>query len=103
MNYMRLSSIAVVGTLVVVLAGRIVAQDLAPRAYVITPVNSNAATLAWSFYDGGVNFNGAVPVKNGTGAFSVPVLSLYHSFSFFGRSGNVVGSLPYGVGTFGAN
>jgi hypothetical protein len=27
-------------------------------------------------------------------------LSLYHSFSFFGRSANIVGWLPYGVGTF---
>jgi len=57
-------------------------------------------TLTYSYYDGGVNFNGAIPVKNGTGTFSVPVFSLYHSFNFFGRSANVVASLPYGVGTF---
>src|SRR3974390_3355297 len=76
------------------------AQDLAPRAYVITPVRSNAVTLTYSFYDGGVNFNGAVPITNATGTFSVPVFSVYHSFNFFGRSANVVASLPYGVGTF---
>ena len=82
------------------LAGPLAAQDLAPRAYVITPVNSNALTLAWSFYDGGVNFNGAVPISGATGTYSVPIASLYHSFSFFGRSANVTASLPYGVGTF---
>jgi len=33
-------------------------QDLAPRAYIITPCHTNVLTLTWSFYDGGVNFNG---------------------------------------------
>lgn len=28
------------------------AQDLAPRAYLITPLHGNAVTLTWSFYDG---------------------------------------------------
>jgi hypothetical protein len=76
------------------------AQDLAPRAYVINPVYSNAATLTWSFYDGGLNFNGTVPISGATGTYSVPVLSLYHSFGFFGRSANITASLPYAVGTF---
>ena len=76
------------------------AQDLTPRAYVITPLHSNAVTLAWSFYDGSINFNGALPVSDAKGTYSVPVLSYYHSFGFFGRSANVVASLPYGVGNF---
>ena len=76
------------------------AQDLAPRAYVITPVHSNAVTLTWSFYDGSINFNGALPVSDATGTYSVPILSYYHSFDFFGRSANIVASLPYGVGNF---
>jgi hypothetical protein len=76
------------------------AQDLAPRAYVITPLHSNAVTLAWSFYDGSIHYNGALPVSDATGTYSVPILSYYHSFDFFGRSANVVTSLPYGVGNF---
>src|SRR5580692_2552893 len=76
------------------------AQDLAPRAYVITPLHSNAITLTWAFYDGGVNFNGTVPITGATGTYSVPVFSYYHSFSFFGRSANITASLPYAVGTF---
>jgi hypothetical protein len=76
------------------------AQTLAPRAYVITPVNGNAITLSWSYYDGGLNFNGAIPVTGATGTYSVPILSYYHSFSLLGRSANVTGFLPYGVGTF---
>ena len=76
------------------------AQDLTPRAYVITPVHSNAVTVAWSFYDGNINFNGALPVSDATGTYSIPILSYYHSFGFFGRSANVVASLPYAVGNF---
>src|SRR5579863_4664491 len=59
------------------------AQDLAPRAYIITPLHSNAITLTWGFYDGGLNFNGTVPITGATGTYSVPVVSYYHSFGFF--------------------
>jgi hypothetical protein len=76
------------------------AQDLAPRAYVITPLHSNAVTLTWSFYDGSINYNGALPISDATGRYNVPIFSYYHSFNFFGRSANVVASLPYGVGHF---
>ncbi len=76
------------------------AQDLAPRAYVITPLHSNAITLTWAFYDGSINYNGALPVSGATGTYSVPIFSYYHSLSFFGRSANIVASLPYGVGNF---
>jgi hypothetical protein len=76
------------------------AQDLAPRAYVITAVHSNAITVIWSFYDGGLNFNGTIPVTNATGTYYVSVFSCYHSLNFFGRSANITASLPYAVGTF---
>lgn len=76
------------------------AQDLSPRAYVITPLHSNAVTLTYSFYDGSLYFNGALPVTGATGTYSVPIFTYYHSFDFFGRSANVNGSLPYAVGTF---
>src|SRR5246500_4592345 len=75
------------------------AQDLAPRAYLITPLHSNAINLTYSFYHGGLDFNG-VPVTGASGTFSVPSFSLYHSFSFLGRSANIAVWLPYGVGTF---
>src|SRR5246127_2065476 len=76
------------------------AQDLAPRAYLITPLHSNAINLTYSFYHGGLDFNGVVPITGATGTYSVPIFSLYHSFSFLGRSANIAGWLPYGVGTF---
>src|SRR5271170_4936999 len=76
------------------------AQDLAPRAYVITAVHTNAITITWAFYDGGVNFNGTVPIMNATGTYYVSILSYYHSLNFFGRSANLTASVPYGVGNF---
>jgi hypothetical protein len=76
------------------------AQDLSPRAYVITPVHSNAVILTWSFYDGSIQFNGTAPITGATGTYNVSIFSYYHSFSFFGRSASVTGSLPYAVGNF---
>ncbi len=86
--------------LVVAIPRLLFAQDLAPRAYVITPLDSNAIILTWSYFDGGLNFNGAIPITGATGTFSIPILSYYRSFSLFGRSANITASLPYAVGTF---
>jgi len=79
------------------------AQDLSPRAYLITPVHANAVNLTYSFYDGGLDFGGTIPVTGATGAYSIPIVGYYHSFSFFGRSANINAALPYGVGTFQGN
>jgi len=78
----------------------LLAQDLAPRAYVISPLHSNAVTLTWGFYNGGLNLTGSVINTNGT--YNVPTFSYYHSLSIFGRSANITASLPYGVGNFEA-
>lgn len=94
---MRLRSIPILFILAVAPAS---AQDLSPRAYVITPLHSNAVILTWSFYDGGLNFSGTIPITGATGTYHVPVLSYYHSLNFFGRSANITASLPYGVGYF---
>jgi hypothetical protein len=76
------------------------AQDLSPRAYVITPLGFNAITLTWSYFNGGVNFNGAVPITGATGIYNISSFTYYHSFSFFRRSANIAASLPYAVGNF---
>jgi hypothetical protein len=92
--------VVVLSILIAVPAAPGFAQDLAPRAYLITPLHSNAITLTWSFYNGGLNFNNAVPISNAKGTYSVPIFTYYHSLNFFGRSANVTASLPYGVGRF---
>ena len=76
------------------------AQDLAPRAYLITPYHSNAVTITWSFYDGSINFNGALPSSDATGKYNLAIFNCYHSFGILGRSANFVAAVPYAEGRF---
>jgi hypothetical protein len=76
------------------------AQDLIPRAYVITPTHTNAVILTYSFNGGSILFDPDLPITNATGKLSVPSFSYYHTFSFFGRSANIAATLPYAVGNF---
>jgi len=75
-------------------------QDLAPRAYIITPIHSNAVTLTYSLFDGNIIFEGTVPITGATARLNVSVFNFSHSLNFFGRNANVLVSLPYGVGNF---
>jgi hypothetical protein len=75
-------------------------QELSPRAYFITPVNSNAITVIGSFYTGGLDFNGTIPITGATGTYGISLFSYYHSFGILGRSAIVSGVLPYAVGHF---
>ena len=75
------------------------AQDLAPRAYIVTPVHSNAVTLTYAFYAGNLDI-GNIAITDATARTSVPVFSYFHCLSLFGRTANVVVSLPYGVANF---
>jgi Putative MetA-pathway of phenol degradation len=81
-------------------AGICHAQDLAPRAYVITPLHSNAVNLTYSFLDGSIIFDGTVPIADATARVNISILSISHSMNFFGRTANFTASLPYGVGNF---
>ena len=78
----------------------LLAQDLAPRAYVVTPLGSNAVTASYTYNTGELLFEGTVPITDATGRLSVPSVAYYRSFGLFGRSANVLAALPYGVGTF---
>jgi len=76
------------------------AQDLAPRAYLITPIHSNAVTLTYSFDSGNLIFDGQIPISNASAKVSVPVFNYSHSVSFFGRTASFLAAVPYGVGKF---
>src|SRR6266446_396246 len=76
------------------------AQDLSPRAYVITAIHSNAVILTYSYYSGSIQLNGVAPITGATGTYSVPTFAYYHSFGMFGRSANLNIAIPYGIGTF---
>jgi Putative MetA-pathway of phenol degradation len=76
------------------------AQDLTPRAYIITPIHSNAIVLSYAFENGDILLNPTLPVSNAKGQLHIPVFSYVHSFSFFGRSASIAAGLPYAVGHF---
>jgi hypothetical protein len=80
--------------------GRATAQDLSPRAYVITPVHANDINLTYSHFSRGLQFDGAVHVAGATASVNSSIFSFYHSMNFFGRSANFVFAVPYSVGDF---
>jgi len=96
----RRAAFALATLLVAGAASSLHAQDLAPRAYVVTPLGSNAVTLSYTYNTGELLFEGTVPIEDATGKLSVPMATYYRSFGLFGRSANVLAAVPYGVGTF---
>jgi hypothetical protein len=80
--------------------GRANAQDLAPRAYVVAPIHSNAVTITSSYSSGEILLNGVEPVPDSNGNIYTSVFTYYHSFNLLGRYTNVTASLPYAVGGF---
>ena len=76
------------------------AQDLTPRAYVVTPLRTSAVLVTDVFNQGDLNFEGAVPIEDATGTINGLALGFYHSLAVFGRSANVNLVLPYGTGAF---
>lgn len=75
-------------------------QSLAPRAYLITPVGSNAITITSNVYSGDILFDNTVPITGASGTINLIVPTYYHALGFFGRSANITVGMPYAVGTF---
>ena len=75
-----------------------VAQDLTPRAYLVTPVSSNALNLTYTYSVGELVFEPTLPVTDASGTIHAPVVSLFHSFDLFGRSASVTAALPFARG-----
>src|SRR5215471_11014086 len=96
----RWSGLQRLSILWLVMNASLMAQDLAPRAYLITPVHSNAVTLSYSFLDGDLLFDGTVPVTDATARVNLSIISFSHSMRLFGRTASMTASLPYGLGNF---
>ena len=79
------------------LAGAALAQELEPRAYVITPVKSNAVVFTYAHSSGEAAFDPTLPLKDVNADINSLVASYYRSFDLFGRSANFVVSQPYTV------
>ena len=79
------------------------AQELNPRAYVITPVGTNVINLGYSHLEGNPDVAGAAPITDAYGRVDLTALGYYRSFAFLGRSANVALGIPYAVGDFSAS
>jgi hypothetical protein len=97
---MRSRLTAVTALAVWLLPALCTAQDLTPRAYVSAPITSNAVILTYAFADGELVFDPTLPIEDAVGTIHTPVVTYFHQFSFFGRSANVSGSLPFASGSF---
>ena len=73
------------------------AQELQPRAYLPSPVGLGFLGISYSGNTGGLLFDPSLPVENGHVDASVPTLALGGTFAAFGRTGQVLGVLPYVV------
>jgi outer membrane putative beta-barrel porin/alpha-amylase len=82
------------------LCGSATAQELNPRAYVIVPTGTNVINLGYSHQEGGLEFEGAVPITGATANINLAAFGYYYSFALLGRTANVAVALPYGVGNF---
>jgi hypothetical protein len=76
------------------------AQDLAPRAYIISPIHSNAVVTSYSFYTGNIDFAGGLPITDATATANLGSLSYFHSMRLFGRTANLTLALPYAQANF---
>ena len=81
-------------------APRAHAQDLTPRAYVVTPLRSSAVLVTDVYNNGDLNFEGTVPIEDATGRINGVAVGYYRSLGVLRRSANVSVVLPYGNGTF---
>jgi hypothetical protein len=93
-----LGKLAVAAALELCALGVAAGQDLAPRAYVITPLHLNVIDLVYSYNSGSLQFDGAVPITGATAKINLPIVAYYHSLNFFGRSANFTATLPYAAG-----
>jgi Putative MetA-pathway of phenol degradation len=79
------------------LAPRLPAQELQPRAYLPAPVGLNFFSISYSNNSGGLLFDPSLPIEDGHVSASASELALGKSVDAFGRAAQVLAVLPYVV------
>jgi len=74
-------------------------QELEPRAYLVTPIGTNAVTITYQYATGDALFDPTLPIEGARGTINTSTFSYYRSLSFFGRSANFTVTAPYRFGT----
>ena len=71
------------------------AQDIEPRLYSNTPVGVNFLIAGYTYTQGGVAFDSALPVTTPKLETNSGVLALSRALDFWGHSGKIDGIVPY--------
>jgi hypothetical protein len=101
-RHLTLHLAASVASVILFFSPLVSAQTLAPRAYVVTPVDTNAFTVTTNLYRGDILFDNSVPIEDASGTISLSVPTFYHSLTFFRRSASVTVGLPYALASLRA-
>ena len=72
-----------------------VAQQLEPRAYSASPVDTTFLVVGFGRASGGVVFDPTIPITNVEATLYSPIVGVGQTVGVFGRQGLVVASLPY--------
>ena len=86
----------------VIMAEKLEAQDLDPRAYARIPVNVTVLIAGFGYSHGGIVTDATLPVKDLTAKIGSPSIGVVHSFSLFGQTAQVSAALPYAWGDVSA-
>ena len=71
------------------------AQELEPRAYRTMPTGLNAAAFIYIFSSGNIVTEPSTPIEDLEAEAHTVVLAYVRSFGLFGRSANLMLSMPY--------
>ena len=70
-------------------------QELSPRAYWPAPIGTNVAVASYQYTTGDIVTDPSLPITGVDSQINVTQLSFQHHFGVFGRTANVLLSLPY--------
>ena len=73
----------------------VMAQQLEPRAYSRTPVDTTFLVLAFGRASGGVVFDPTIPITDVQATLYSPAIGVGQTVGIFGRQALIVGYLPY--------
>jgi hypothetical protein len=77
------------------ISGRVMAQDLEPRAYARLPVNASVLVAGFGYSNGAVVTDATLPFKDVKAIVNSPSIAGLRSFSFFGQTAQVSVGIPY--------
>ena len=80
-----------------------VRTGIQPRAYLPSPVGLGFLGLSYSGNAGGLLFDPSLPIENGHVDANLPALAVGGTLDIFGRTGQVLGVLPYVVADLSGN